>query len=89
MILQVLLAFDSGLDRIKLSLSHFQTFSAGLDVPCLSYQNHLFYSVEINTHMLKSMGYNHKLPTALTFSNTFLQMEAKKQSFPKKQIAFY
>ena len=48
-------------------------------------QNHLFYSVEIRIHMLKSMEYNHhKFPTALLiFSSIFLQMEAKKQSFLK------
>jgi len=43
MILQILLAFESDLERVK--LSHLQTFSASLNVPCLPCQNHLFCSL--------------------------------------------
>jgi len=81
MILQVL-AFDSGLDRVK--LSHLQT-SVGLDVPCPPYQNHFFYSIEINTHMLK---YNyHKLSTAFVdFQQHFSSNKSKKAKLPANCI---
>jgi len=56
---------------VKLPLPHLQTFLKMVWMFLVFHQNHLFHSIEINTHMLKSIKYNHykwQLSTACCFS---------------------